>query len=76
MTMNSTPSQRKREGAARIPLHVARSMLAILDYLWTDEFTDYQARTRETRNGHVFRDLLTVRRFLQKIGVANKKQGS
>lgn len=74
-TMNSTP-EKPRQGAARIPLTVVRAIEAIVNYLWNDEFVDYQARTKEARNGHVFRDLLVVRRFLQKIDVADKKQGS
>ena len=69
--MNSIP-EKPRQGAARIPLTVVRAIEAIVTYLWNDEFTDYQARTKEDRNGHVFRDLLVVRRFLKKIDVADK----
>ncbi len=73
-SMNSRPDNRIRKGAARIPWHVARAMLAILDYLWSDEFTDYQSRTVDARNGHVFRDLLIVRKFLKKVGVVNETE--
>lgn len=71
--MNTTPDK-PRQGAPRIPLTVLRAIEAIVQYLWNDEFTDYQARTKEARNGHVFRDLLVVRRFLKKIDVADKNQ--
>ena len=71
--MNTTPDK-PRQGAPRIPLTVLRAIEAIVSYLWNDEFTDYQARTKEARNGHVFRDLLVVRRFLKKIDVTDKNQ--
>lgn len=70
--MNSIP-EKPRQGAARIPLTVVRAIEAIVTYLWNDEFTDYQARqTKEDRNGHVFRDLLIVRRFLKRIDGTDK----
>ncbi len=71
--MNTTPDK-PRQGAPRIPLTVVRAVQALVDYLWSDEFADYSARTKEARTGHVFRDLLVVRRFLKKIDVADKNQ--
>ncbi len=69
--MNTTPEKRRR-GAARIPWHIAQAMHAIVLYLWDDEFTDYQARTKQERVSHVYRDLMRVRRFLERIGVGNE----
>lgn len=74
--MNSRPEKPQRRGAARIPKHIAEAMHAIVLYLWDDEFTDYQARTKQERDGHVYRDLLRVEAFLRKIGVVTEKKGS
>lgn len=75
-TMNETPKKPRRAGAARLPWHIAQAMEAIVEYLFDDEFTDYQARPKQERNGHVFRDLLRVKGYLTKIGVVTEKQGS
>lgn len=65
----------KKSGAMRIPISVVNSMESIIDYLWSDEFQDYQSRTPEARKMHVFRDILRVRRFLNKK-LRAIKQGS
>lgn len=72
--MNSSKTDRK-QGALRVPAAVVESIESIVQYLWTDEFRDYQSRTVEDRESHVFKDLLRVRRFLNKKQRANN-QGS
>lgn len=72
--MNSSKTERK-QGALRVPTAVVESIESIVQYLWTDEFSDYQSRTAEDRESHVFKDLLRVRRFLNKKQRANN-QGS
>jgi len=71
--MSSETPETERRGAPRIPLSVLKAIQEIVDYCWNDEFMDYSARAKEDRNGHVFRDLLIVRRFLKRIGVVDKQ---
>lgn len=71
--MGIQSSNRKRLGATRMSKHVLQSIQAIVTYLWDDEFQDYTSRTKTERNGHVFRDLLIVRRFLKKNDVEINK---
>ncbi len=72
--MSSERPDRQREGAQRIPLSVLKAIQAIVDYCFNDEFEDYTSRDRSARNGHVFRDLLIVRRYLKRIGVVDKNE--
>lgn len=72
--MNSTRPDKQRRGAPRIPLSVLKAIQEIVDYLWNDEFMDYSARTKDDRDGHVFRECLKVRRFLNRIGVVNEQE--
>ncbi len=70
--MNSNDKDIERRGAPRVPLSVLKAIQEIVDYCWNEEFIDYSSRTKEDRNGHVFRDLLVVRRYLHRIGVETK----
>lgn len=70
--MSDFESERKK-GALRVPHAVIVSIESILNFLWEDEFRDYQSRAIEARKGHVFRDLLVVRRYLNKKKHAQKK---
>lgn len=65
----------KKQGALRVPASVVESIESVLDYLWTDEFRDYQCRTKAERERHVFRELLRIRSYLNKKLHA-EKQGS
>jgi hypothetical protein len=70
--MNEKPTDRQRQGGPRIPLSVLKAIQEIVDYCWNDEFIDYSSREKEDRDGHVFRDLLIVRRYLTRIGVVDE----
>ena len=70
--MNEKRTDRHRQGAPRIPLNVLQAIQEIVDYCWNDEFIDYSSRAKEDRDGHVFRDLLIVRRYLTRIGVVDE----
>lgn len=70
--MNENRTDRQRQGAPRIPLSVLKAIQEIVDYCWNDEFIDYSSRAKEDRHGHVFRDLLIVRRYLTRIGVVDE----
>ena len=72
--MNEKRPDPQRQGAPRIPLSVLKAIQEIVDYCWNDEFMDYTSRAKEDRNGHVFRDLLIVRRYLKRIGVVGKNE--
>lgn len=61
-----------RCGARYIPEQTVRAIAALVDYLWNDELQDFQGRTPEARNGHVFRDLVIIRRWLKRIDVSTK----
>jgi len=70
--MNEKRIDRQRQGAPRIPLNVLKAIQEIVDYCFNEEFIDYSSRAKEDRNGHVFRDLLIVRRYLTRIGVVDE----
>lgn len=70
--MNEKRPDSQRQGAPRIPLSVLKAIQEIVDYCWNDEFMDYTSRAKENRNGHVFRDLLIVRRYLKRVGVVDE----
>lgn len=70
--MNEKRPDSQRQGAPRIPLSVLKAIQEIVDYCWNDEFMDYTSRAKENRNGHVFRDLLIVRRYLTRVGVVDE----
>ena len=70
--MNEKRPDTQRQGAPRIPLSVLKAIHEIVDYCWNDEFIDYSSRAKENRDGHVFRDLLIVRRYLTRIGVVDE----
>ena len=70
--MNEKRPDTQRQGAPRIPLSVLKAIQEIVDYCWNDEFIDYSSRAKENRDGHVFRDLLIVRRYLTRIGVVDE----
>ncbi len=72
--MNSSKTDRK-QGALRVPAAVVESIENVLLQYFGDELRDYQSRTVEDRESHVFKDLLRVRRFLNKKQRANN-QGS
>ena len=72
--MNEKRPETQRQGAPRIPLSVQKAIQEIVDYCWNDEFMDYTSRAKEDRDGHVFRDLLIVRRYLKRIGVVSKNE--
>jgi hypothetical protein len=64
--------RQRKVGAIYIPEQTTRSVAALVEYLWSDELQDFQGRTPEARNGHVFRDLVIIRRWLKRIGVSTK----
>ena len=62
--------QRKtRHGAIHAPESVLNAVASLVSYNWKDEFRDFQGRTPEERNGHVFRDLVVLRRWLRRNDV-------
>ncbi|MCY2990844.1 MAG: hypothetical protein NTY19_23650 [Planctomycetota bacterium] len=63
---------RPRRGAIYAPDRVVQAVAAFLAYCWEDEAHDYQARTPQARNGHVFRDLLVIRRWLRRNDVSEE----
>lgn len=75
-SMNSEEKNTERRGAPRVPLSVLNAIQEVVDYCWNDEFIDYSSRAKEDRNGHVFRDLLIVRRYLKRVGVDKNQVGN
>ena len=69
MRPNRPHQFRARRGAIYAPDGVVRAVAALLAYCWDDEAHDYQARPPQARSGHVFRDLLVIRRWLKRNDV-------
>ena len=49
---------------ARIPKRVRQALRAILEYLWHDEASRYQACKKDERDNHIFSSLLTLDHWL------------
>ena len=66
MTSNDNPRPR---GTARVPESVVNAIAEILSYYWDEEFAHYASMPKAERNEsrHIFRELNTVRRWLNRI---------
>ena len=62
----------RRKGALHVPDAVVQAIASVVSYCWRDESADFQGRTPEERNGHVFRDLVVIRRWLNRNDVQTK----
>lgn len=56
----NTLNERRR----RLPDHVADAMTAILDHFWQEEARHYLACSQDEQDGHIFSEMLAVRRWL------------
>jgi hypothetical protein len=42
------------------------ALRAVIDYLWTDEQKDYSESGPEARGVHIYHELITLKRYLQR----------
>lgn len=61
--------QSARRGAAHTPQAVVDAIAQVVAYLWREEAADYQGRETGERRGHIFRDLVVIRRWLKRNSV-------
>ncbi|MEX2171052.1 MAG: hypothetical protein WD851_17165 [Pirellulales bacterium] len=50
--------------ATNLPDPIHKAIDSILDYLWDDEARGYRASSKSEREGHIFAELMTIRRWL------------
>lgn len=63
--MNANPESRTEQPRGGMREHLA--LQRVVSYLWADEAVDYHALPTESRAGHVFEDLLCLKRWLRRV---------
>ena len=54
----------EKETGTPLPADVRAAIEHVVDYLWDDERSDFESRTADDRDGHVFESLREVQSWL------------